>query len=241
MQQIKRFLFGLFLCMVFLPCVKAACSYEERAELNTLASNVKATYEETLQERDRSEYFLPDAVLGTEEEETYKSYEEFFTINLSNINENIYAEVKNSLNGETVVLNAEDAKDGIASFPWKDRTHVTTFTIKIYAAGDACTKDVLKTIRLTVPRLNGYYYDNMCIENPEFDLCEKYVTYKEVTYEYFVRQLDQYLSNKESDKPNIPIIKQKRTRIIIGISAVVIIAVGVTAAVIIKKNRSNDI
>ena len=230
MQQIKRFLFGLFLCVVFLPCVYAKCSSEERNELNTFASNVKVNYEDT----------LPDAIVGTPDEETYVAYEEFFTININNINERIYVVVTNNLDNQSTTYHSTDAVDGVISIPWKDRENVTTFTFKIYAEGDLrCTDDVLKTLRLTVPRLNGYYYDNMCIENPDFDLCEKYVTYKEVTPAYFVKKLNNYLATNEKEKPKSEVIKEKKTRIAIG--AIIVIAVGVTAAVIIKKNRSKEI
>lgn len=241
MQQIKRFLFGLFLCMVFLPCVSAKCTTEERAELNTMAASIKADYEEAQRVRDKDEYSVPDAVLGTEEEETYVSYEDYFKININNVTDKVRVEVTNNYDSSRLAFNSKDATDGIVTFDWKNLDKVTTFTIKVYADGDRkCTSDTLRTLYLTTPRFNEYYDYDLCAGAKELDVCQKYVTFKNVDFYSFVDKVEKYL--KENEKTSEEVIKNKKQRRIVIISVVLLVAVsGVVATAIVMKKRSSEV
>ena len=241
MRQIKRFLFGLFLCVAFLPCVFAKCTNEESAELNSFAANVKANYEEVQRERGKNEYTAPDAVLGKEAEKEYVSYEDYFRINIHNVTEKLKVEVENNYNSTTWSFDSDDAENGVVSFDWKNIEKITTFTIRIYANGDkSCKDDLLKKLYVTTPRYNDFYLYDACQGLEELDVCQKFVTFKSLDYNAFIRRVDDYKKqhNKSEQKEDF-IKKNKKVIVISGLLLVAVAGVGVT--VIVMKKRSNEI
>ncbi len=74
----------------------ATCNYEEKAKLNNEVANIKVNYEILQKELDRAGYTPPDALLGTDEYDTWVPVVDYFQINVLNLTENFYLEVKNN-------------------------------------------------------------------------------------------------------------------------------------------------
>ena len=243
MQQIKGFLFGLFLCMIFLPCVSAECSNKERAELNSLAANVKANYEEAQRELNEEDYTIPDAIYDKETAKDYVAYEDYFKINILNVMDKIYVEVNNNYDSNRYTFNSQNVKEGVATFDWDNLDKVTTFTIKVYADNTtSCEGDALRTMYVTTPRYNQYHMYDVCEKAKELDVCQKYVTSKNIDYAVFMRKVDEYLNDgmNGSGEKDKSFFKQNKRAIIIGGVALLII-VGVGVAVIVQRKRSSEI
>ena len=227
--------------MVFLPCVNAACTNEEKAELNSLAAKVKANYEEAQRIINPEDYTIPDAIYGKEEAESYVAYEDYFKINILNITDKIKVEISNNYDMTSRTYTYQDTQDGVVSLDWDGIDAVTTFTIKVYADGEAnCTTDALRTLYVTTPRYNGYSLYDVCEKAKELDVCQKYVTFKDLDYYVFMERVEKYLEKDSDSKTKTKdFFKENKKTIIIGSVALIVVA-GVVVAVIMKK-RSSEI
>ena len=254
----KKILFSLCLSLFLLQNVNAAskCEYSEQAELNSLVANIKATYEEKERIVDPEDYTVPDSALGTPEEETYVLKEDYLQISIMNLVEKFYLKITNDHNGEVWNYSYEDSKDGRINIDWNDLSEVTTFTIKVYSSEQTgCKDESYKTIYLTLPRKNEFYIYGICRTASDFYMCQKFVTFNEVSFETFEKRVYEHLNKQgTSDKDKNAVIDEEQTllekikgfyhenKTIMLISGVVVlVAVGAGVVVIIKKRRSNDL
>ncbi|MEG1142375.1 MAG: hypothetical protein RSE41_08045 [Clostridia bacterium] len=254
----KRFIisvFALVLSLSFSINVNATskCDYKEQALLNSIVANIKASYEEKEGILDRNEYPVPDAVLGTPEEETYVGTYNYFGISILNLTSKFYVVVTNNVNEDTKTFNYSDSVEGVINFDLKNISKVTTFTIKVYSSNETrCANELYRTVYLTTPRLNVYYNYDLCDNAADYYLCKKYVTFPEVESGSFYTQIEKYLDEKNdvSEKPKdenekwyqkaFNFIKEKKVIFIVsGVSLIVVS--GVVIAVIVKKRRSSDL
>lgn len=246
MGQLKKLFLVFVISLFFCANVSATsqCSNEEQAKLNKMVANVKATYEEGEGVLDTEEYPLPDEILSAENPEDYSSTYNFFKISITNITDNIYVVVTNDYDDSKYTFSSSNTNNGVALFNWELINQVTTFTIKVYASSNtSCADELYKTLYLTTPRFNEYYFYEACSEAPDFEMCQKYVTFKDVDLDTFLTKLDKYLSknNKKADeetKENF--FEKNKIEIIIG-GAVLIAAIGVGTFVVIKRRRSSEL
>lgn len=230
MKKIASILFAMIFCI---SNVKAAslCSYKETTELNKIASNVKATYE------------LLEKTIHFEDKDATK---EIFNISIFNITENVYVIVKNNYNNMEKTYTYADSKEGIVEFDWENSDKVTNFTIEVYSTSKtSCPHEKLKTTYLITPRFNEYSNREVCNENPDFYLCQKYVNFKEVDETKFLSQLENYKkgsitdSDEKLDEPELTMfdkifnfINNYKLYILGGIAIII------TASLIIYKIRT---
>ena len=75
-----------------------------------------------------------------------------------------------------------------------------TYKIEIYGAEDSkCKKELLKTIEYTVPMYNKLIKEDVCVKNPDSELCETFTNKtKDMTREELVKELEK--ENKTSPK-----------------------------------------
>lgn len=191
MKKILAIVFAIFL---FNMEVSAAslCSYKEQTEINQKAANVKVTYE---------------VVTDTVHFEDMDSTMEVFDISIFNITEELYVIVKNNITREEKTFTHSDTVDGVATFRWTYAESVTNFTIQVYTTNKtSCPDEKFKTFYLTTPRYNEYYDVEVCQELSEFYLCQKFVTFSEISEEKFFTQLENYrngdVNNKGEEIPN---------------------------------------
>ena len=183
----KKLLLTLATLFLFTIKVEAAsiCSYKEQTEINQLAANVKATYE---------------VVQDTVQFEDMNSTMDVFNISLFNVTEKIYVVIKNNINNEEKIITSNDATEGVASFKWDYAEAVTNFTIQVYTTErTSCPNERYKTIYLTTPRYNEFYDRETCQELTDFYLCQKFVTFSEISEEKFFKQLESYRNGDVND------------------------------------------
>lgn len=213
------------------------CSVDEIVELNHEVVNIKATYEEIEEEiTDLDEYPLPDAVLGTPEEDEYVGYINYFKINLTNLGEKFYAVITNDYNREKITLKYKDIVDGVASFKWEHLDKVVNFTIKIYTSTKTgCEGELYRTMYLKTPRYNGYSEYGYCNNAKDYYLCQKYVTFDNISMGEFVQTLDKYYEKNKEAEPEKSFFEKYKIAFIVG--GVLVVALGATGAFVIIKKR----
>ncbi len=252
MHYFKRGLLVALFSFILLESVSATtCGYEEKAKLNNEISNVKSNYEIKERVLDESEYVVPDAIAGTDEEEDYVATEEYIGVNILNITENMYVEVSNDYNEEVKTYYYQDSSNGNISFDWYNINTVATFTIKVYASSTTgCEGEILKTMSLKLPRYNDYSNYSVCEGLTDYYLCQRYVTFSEVDFDTFITRIDkQYDRNgssegeKKQDKWYFKVkdfIVDHKVAFIAG-GVVLIVGVGGATFVIIKRRRRSII
>lgn len=256
MQKLKFLIFAFVISVCVIGGVNAeACDNAKKAELNSLVSNISVSYEEETGVLDRSEYEIPDALIGTPEAETFVGTYTYFEITVLNITDDVYVEVTDDYTGEKKVYQYGDTDNGILRIEWKNIGNVATFTFKVFASSKSeCEGDRLRTLYLTVPRLNEYYGYDICDDAEGFYLCEKYTTSTtDVGFYDFLDRVEAYIAgevDKDGDAIDededkgvfqsiLDFVSENKVYFIVGI--VVIIVVGGLSYVVIKKRRSEDI
>ena len=253
MNKLKKTAFIAFSSMFMLANVNAAtCGYEEKAKLNNEIANVKSNYEVKERVLNKDEYFISDALLGTEYEDSYEAKTDYIQVNILNLTENMYVEITNDYNDDIVVYHYSDTQNGNISFDWNDVGTLITYTIKVYASSSTgCEGSVLKTLYQALPRYNDYSTYDICKNIPDYYLCQRYVTYEDVGFDNFIeqnsKQVEKKLEKEEKTTENEKwykkvqnFVKEHKVPFIIG-GVVLVVAAGGTTFVIIKKRRRSVI
>ena len=191
----KKILALIITSILFVTNVNAAskCSYEEQTKLNGKAGNVKVSYEITEVESDTKYKNL-------ETGEIYSGIKtDAFKINILNISEDVYVVITNDVNKDSLTLRYSDTENGVGYFIWKEKDKVTNFVINVYSSlKTGCPNEVYKTLYLVTPRFNNLSGYEACKGLDDFYLCQKYVTFGEVSRDSFNTKINQY-KNKEID------------------------------------------
>lgn len=248
MQKYVKIIFAFLFSVMFITTVDAAktCSTSEQAEINSLVSNIRGAYQE--REEEVSDDFY-DNIDGYYDEETEKPTIPYFEISITNLNNKVYAVVTNDYNDETKTYTYNDVKDGIVTFEWLNLDEIVNFKIEIYTSTDTgCPNELQRAITLRTPRLNEYYNYEICNENPNFNLCQKFVTFEPVDYDTFIEKVNNY-NNKKDKKDEAEDAEEKKDiweKITDFVTANKYYFIGggitgVVVAVIVKKQRSSEL
>ena len=239
----------LFLTKINVKAV-SLCTYEDQAKLNNISANVKVSYEEATGTLDPNKYITPEIYIGTDKENAPITYN-YFKINIINITKDLYVKISNNLNSNVNTINYSDTTDGLYSYDWKDLSKVAELTIDVYSSKETnCPNELYYKSYFTVPRVNEHSFDDVCSENADYYLCQKYVTYDPIDYDSFYEKMDTYveeklnIENSSSNETNKTFFQKiiafisKQKYIFIGVLAVIILF---TIIMIIKskKNRSD--
>ena len=232
----KKF-FACLLLFICLP-VKAAsnCNSVEQLELNEKAAEVKVSYE------------LVNDKYTDENNDVWDI--EFFRVSILNLSEDLYIKVTNNITNEEKIYEYSDVKDGIITFDWDNVIKVAKFNFEIYTSDKtACPAEKLKTLNLNIPRFNQYYSMQMCNDS-ESKLCEKYVTWNEMTENEFFDKLGKDLeeerikneqkSEEETKNPEVknPVTTFLNTYKFYILAVVSLIILSYVGYVIYKKNKA---
>ena len=239
------FIYILLIMLLFPLTVNASmCSYSEQAKLNSEVSTIKVIYEPKTGTLDPSEYVCP----GGMPDDCTVEYN-YFTISLLNLSPNFYVKVKNTVNKNIYTLYYEDVKDGVVSFDAEDISEVTTYTFTAYTtANTGCSGEKFRSFYLTTPRYNSYSNYDACKANPEFYLCEKYVTFTDIDYYEFEEKMDAYQEDKKQDdiKQNrnfflkvLDFIKEYKWFFLTAIAGALVITI--VTVIIVKKQRKKRV
>lgn len=243
MKNIKYII--IFLGVLFINIVSvnaSACSYAEQAQLNKGAANIKIKYEEAQAELD-PEYYI------CSEEPCYEEYD-YFIISILNLTEEYYLEVTNNVTKDREIISYSDVRNGIAQFDWEYLSEVTTFTIDVYSSSETnCPREKYRKIYLTTPRINKYYSSAACVDKDDYYLCQKYVTFNDISFYDFYETIEEYEKENENPKKSVDsqtffdvilnFVLEHKTYFIIGtISA---LSIGVCIVYVVVKKRRKDL
>jgi hypothetical protein len=243
MKKIICLFLGIISFMLFGINVSAAskCDYTELAEINQEAAGVKVSYEEKKRvlEGDNG---VADTETGELEGDVYERY---FTVNITNVTDNLYIKVINSYDNSTKVMSSSDAVNGVISFDWHDIDQIAKLTVKVYTSAKTnCADEEIMVQYKTLPMYNYYSDSQYCEENPKVDVCQQYVT-NEITEEEYYKQVDQTVSSGEEEKEEKNVVKKvtnyfkkNKKQVIIGGSIIIVVGVVTTVVVIVKRRRS---
>ena len=240
-KRVLKFIAVFAMLFMMIGKVNAAtCSLEEQTQLRTMAANVNVSYEEVDEEFSE--------VISADEVSEYVAY--YLDIKVYNINSYLRVEMTDELNNKTYKGNYRNiGPDGTITFRRADNSQMSNYTFKVYGTSEDCYGEVLRTIKLTLPKYNYYSERTLCADIPEYYMCQKYITY-DIDYNNFTSNVEAYkekLASQESSQQegesedNTSIISKTVTTIskwkyvIVG----AIIAVGVVITIIvIKRKRS---
>ena len=218
----------------------SVCSYEKQKEISKSAANVKITYEEAKAELDPSTYSYPEGA----DPETYVAYYEYFKIKILNITEDIYLKLENSSNEEVKYIEYKDTDEGTFTIAWENLEDVTTFSYTIYSSTKTgCPDEEFRKGVMTTPKLNEFYTSELCVDIPDYYLCQKYIT-TNVSSSKFVELAK--AENKKNKKEEI-IEKEKKDKeketkniknIFFVVTSIIIVGGGIAIVIVSKKRRS---
>ena len=257
MQKLKKLIFAFLISVMCLSNVSAInrCSTKAKAELNKYASQIKASYAIKEKQIDQTEMFSDGD--GYNGEECIDNQEncniitvDYFEITITNLTDQFYVEVTNDFTEETKILNSSDGDNGIITFTWDSLSKVTNFTFNIYAKETTkCANVLQKTLKLRLPRKNENFDNPICEDIPEFNLCQKFVTYDYMDWDDFEAKVLDYkklneIPSEKGDEQNKSawqkvkdFVNDNKYYFIGGGVAIVAIATGVTITIVVKKRR----
>ncbi len=251
MKKIKSVVLACFMFFASIGIVNAACSAEETNKINSLATNVRVSYELLEREIEITEDFnFPDGI--TEEEmENYVAKESFFRIYISNVTEELYVNVIDTQTNKTKTYTYADAKDGVITIDQTDMTSINNYTFMVYSSSaTGCPNRRLYTLYLTTPMYNSYNESDLCVDIEEFYLCHEFLSVPVVSFDDFVKLTDNYRAGKINEKGEeitntqkkeekgfAQFIKKHRNMVIV-VSVIVVATGGLVTVIIVKKQRS---
>lgn len=244
--RLKRlFLLAIILWTPNLVNAASSCSYSEQAEINDIVANVKASYEVV--------DIYAGKVLDIDNADNngnipeIDNYTKGFKINILNITDDIYVQVKNNYDSNILTFRNNNTIDGIATFQTSNVSELITYTIEVYSNKYSCVGEQFRTFTLTTPIYNRYSTLQVCADNPEFYYCQEFIQSERVSYEVFFDNLEKFKEEKaneqntEENKKFIDKFKNfyENNKLIIYSMGIVIVVAGVaTTVILVKKKRS---
>ena len=249
MEKFKIAFFSVICFLSFGLIVNAAskCDYSELAEINQEAAGIKVSYEEkleVLQEGGLAD--LEDDELNDKPSTAPTLYTRYFMVNITNVTDNLYIKVFNSIDNSTRIFTSSDAINGVISFRWDDINTITNLTIRVYTSQNTgCANEEVLVQQATLPKYNEYSETSYCLENPDDSICAQYIT-KEISEKEYERKYEKSVeeatkeeeSNKKVTKKVIKFVKKNKKGFIIGGSIIIVLGVATTVVVIVKRRRS---
>lgn len=231
-----RNIFIIFGALFFAVNVNAECDYEFQAKLNSEAATIKAVYTEELGKFDDSVRCND----GTTECPGYS----YFKVSVLNLSDNFYINVKGDKFSKT--LTYEDIKEGIVSFDLENIMDTHTFSFDVYpTTKTGCAKKKIRTFYLTTPRYNEFYSYGFCQDNPDYYLCEKYVTFEKMDITDFMDKYESYQESKKNEEERLnrnffekvwDFIKEHK-EIFIAPGVTIVIVGGVLVVLTVKRRK----
>ena len=192
------------------------CTNDEMKRLRELANNVKITYDYTLNEKKQidGEYLI------------FPRYKAI----INNLDDDlkIYYRVNDS-NADLENID-EITNDYVIQEGRKLNFYIYSYT------NNLCTDELLKTINVTLPYYNYYYYENKtkCQEYPDFKYCKEFMEV-DLDFDKIDKEFDQYIKSLEPND-NINNLNIKWYYFILPVLVILIILV-----IILKKKKRDDL
>ena len=221
-------IFLLFSLLLGYSTVYAECDYAEQARINDLAGLVSAesqTYEQT------KEYF--DEGYG----ETVTLSYWYGRINIYNITNDLYVEIEDL---GTFYSN----EDNVITIDTGLTDDVKEYSIDVLAVEPACSKDPIRTLNVTIPRLNPYSSYPQCLEHPDYYYCNKFVYLDEITESEFLNGINNYAEREDGLNDDDETIFDRLINFFrnyyVSIIIIVVVIIGIIIAFKIWKQKEED-
>lgn len=250
MKKIKVFLLATLLFFLSTN-VYAVCDVTETNTLNSLATNIKISYEVVQVEVPIDEGFNPPDGLTEEEDQNYVAYRDYFRFYISNVTEELYIVVTNKSTNEKKTYTYADVVDGVITFDEAVGLAIVNYTIEVYSSSATnCPDTLLYTWYETTPMYNSYSENAACDGIEDFYLCHEYLSVSsDISYNDFINLTDEYraghinadgeeiVTPEEPDDGFLNFISDHLVVVII-VAVVIVAAGGLITFVVIKKQRS---
>lgn len=243
MRKIKMLVLMMLVSFLSINTVYAACSSEDNIKLNKAAININPSYEVKEGEY-QGEVDPPDGEDVDNPKVTYF----YHKIYISNLTEDLYVVVTNNKDKTKKTLRYEDGENGIVSFDWNNLWEITDFIITVYSSDKTnCPDTKLYTTYLTTPLYNDFSTYEACSGLDEFYLCYQFLTVPQVDFNTFVELTNKYregkidkngdeIKDKEEEKGFVAFVKKHK--VMIGVTAmVIVVAGGIVTVIIVRKQR----
>ena len=184
----KKNLLFLLLVFLFIPTVNAKyCTLERQVQINNAAGLVTAkaypySYEYTGTDTETGEEGVGTAYVGM--------------IDVYNLTSDIYAVLE--YNNSKYRLNYDEENEDAASYSTGTMSKVKEYKISIYAVDSECGKDAIRTLNVTVPRINRYYNESACSDYPDYFYCQEFMTTDDISYTDFTSGVAEYAKTHKS-------------------------------------------
>ena len=229
---------------------KTKCGLDEDIALNKEVINIKANFEEKERIIDPSEYDLPEDYEGDPKD--YQLKENYFQVNIMNLSDKFYLEIKNEDNSFYKKVTYNDVHDSVASFNWTDLSKVTSLTLNVYTSDKtSCPNEEIRRFYLTLPRYNSYHEYAQCNYVPDSYICQKYVTFDELDFNDYIKKVNQEIKKKDkaiekkedSEKSGWQkfVSSLKKNKKIIFICLACVVTIGIVVLIIYLQRRKKDI
>lgn len=248
MKKIKAFAFT-FLLFFLSTNVYAVCDVTETNTLNSLATNVRISYEVVQVEIPMDENFNPPDGVSDEDMEDYVAYQDYFRFYISNVTEELYIVVTNQETNERRTYTYDDVVDGVITFDEVVGISITNYTIEVYSSSATnCPDSLLYTWYETTPMYNVFSESSLCVGIEEFYLCHEYLSV-DTSFENFNQLVGEYRAGHiddngeeitepvEDDGGFFEFIGDHLV-VVIVVAVIIVAAGGLITFVVIKKQRS---
>ena len=248
MKKIKAFAFT-FLLFFLSTNVYAVCDVTETNTLNSLATNVRISYEVVQVEIPMDENFNPPDGVSDEDMEDYVAYQDYFRFYISNVTEELYIVVTNQETNERRTYTYDDVVDGVITFDEVVGISITNYTIEVYSSSATnCPDSLLYTWYETTPMYNVFSESSLCVGIEEFYLCHEYLSvdtsfenFNQLVWEYRAGHIDdngeEIIEPVEDDGGFFEFISDHLV-VVIVVAVIIVAAGGLITFVVIKKQRS---
>lgn len=253
MMEKKKFLLLIIMLATFLFIGRvsateseevAVCSSKDLNTLRTEAANIKATYvpnQMKIGEDSDPNAINPDSYM-----------QNVLDLKVYNVNSKFILKYDYSgdriKSGETVVKDYRNiGPDGAITLRVVTGDYIVNYVITVLANYGSCSGQVLRTIRITLPKFNFYSVLDICQGVQDYYLCQPYITYDfdattlfDKVTEYKAKLLENNEIDFEEDNngafSNALSGISKHKYVIVG----VIVAIGVAATVFVLSRKKSE-
>ena len=236
-EKIMKITMLLAIFFSFFQVVRAEegteCSVTEKVDIKSHASNIRVTYVPVVVNNNN------DTTSRAIDMKIYNVTSDVF-LNISSSGNNVYID-------DLTLDYRKIGPDGSITVRIPSVTEVAEYKIEVYSRGTFCNGEVIRTIKITIPKYNFFSQLEACDGISEFYLCQEYITFN-IDKSSFYKQTADYKEKKDNPEASDFIIQDtttsheikaidntKRKYLIVGL----LVAGGAVATYIIVK-RSKE-
>ena len=190
MNNIFTYTIVALICFVSLIVkVQAAeCSAVDKNEIKAKASNVRINYVPGIENVKTKDF----------DDREVDAQSRYIDIKIFNLSSDLFMRVKSSDDNikidETLVDYRNMGPDGAITIRVPALDIVQEYVFEVFSYSDNCKGEIVRTIRLTIPKYNTYSQLDICSDIKEFYLCQEYITF-DINKDRFFDQVNDYKEN----------------------------------------------